>query len=115
MHAGKASEGYDLLSRIRMSDLRHIASSEQPDRIVSRVQSIIEQHPDPEASEDGSMMEALIRASKRGIETQTLTVSFGSFVSYFPPTQNCSAFSISRARPPNLWGSGAVDRWGTWN
>ena len=66
MHAGKTSEGYDLLSGIRMGDLSLVQNSKRPDRIVSRVQSIIEQHPDPEASEDGSMMEALIRASKRG-------------------------------------------------
>ena len=66
MHAGRTSEGYDLLSGIRMGDLSLVQNSKRPDRIVSRVQSIIEQHPDPEAPEDGGVMEALVRASKRG-------------------------------------------------
>ena len=77
MHAGKTSEGYDLLSGIRMGDLSLVQNSKRPDRIVSRVQSIIEQHPDPEASEDGSMMEALIRASKRGDREASDLLVFG--------------------------------------
>jgi hypothetical protein len=51
MHAGKTSEGFDLLSGIRVGDLTLVQSSKRPDRIVSRVQSIIEQHPDPQARE----------------------------------------------------------------
>ena len=77
MHAGRTSEGYDLLSGIRMGDLSLVQNSKRPDRIVSRVQSIIEQHPDPEAPEDGSMMEALIRAAKRGDREASDLLVFG--------------------------------------
>ena len=35
MHAAKISEGYDLLFGIKLSDLRCVDSSEQPDRVVS--------------------------------------------------------------------------------
>ncbi len=66
MHAGKTSEGFDLLSGIRVGDLPLVQSSKRPDRIVSRVQSIIEQHPDPQARKDLSVMEALARASRAG-------------------------------------------------
>ena len=77
MHAGKTSEGYDLLSGIRMGDLSLVQNSKRQDRIVSRVQSIIEQHPDPEAPEEGSMMEALARANKCGDRDATELLVFG--------------------------------------
>ena len=77
MHAGKTSEGYDLLSGIRMGDLSLVQNSKRPDRIVSRVQSIIEQHPDPGAPEDLGVMEALTRASKRGDRNATELLVFG--------------------------------------
>ena len=41
-----------LLSGIKLSDLCCVASFEEPDRIVSPVQSIIEQQHNPEAPED---------------------------------------------------------------
>jgi hypothetical protein len=70
MHAGRTSEGFDLLSGIRVGDLPLVQSSKRPNRIVSRVQSIIEQHPDPQAPEDLSVMEALAGASKAGDRVQ---------------------------------------------
>jgi hypothetical protein len=108
MHA--TSEGFDLLSGIRVGDLPMVQSSKRPDGIVSRVQSIIEQHPDPQAREDLSVMEALAGASKardRGatellvfgdlkeligerpssahLHSEGFRASFVSFVSFFPP------------------------------
>jgi hypothetical protein len=77
MHAGKTSEGFDLLSGIRVGDLPLVQSSKRPNRIVSRVQSIIEQHPDPQAPEDLSVMEALAGASKAGDRGATELLVFG--------------------------------------
>jgi hypothetical protein len=77
MHAGRTSEGYDLLWAIRVGDLRLVQNSKRPDQIISRVQSIIERQADPEAPEDGSMMEALIRASKRGDREASNLLVFG--------------------------------------
>jgi hypothetical protein len=68
---------YDLLSGIRMGDLSLVQNSKRSDQIVSRVQSIIEQHPDPEASEDGSMMEALTGTSKGRDRDATELLVFG--------------------------------------
>ena len=76
MHAGKTSEGFDLLSGIRVGDLPLVQSSKRPDRIVSRVQSIIEQQPHPEVA-DLSVMEALARANKCGDRDATELLVFG--------------------------------------
>ena len=92
MHAGKTSEGYDLLSGIRMGDLSLVQNSKRPDRIVSRVQSIIERQADPEAPEEGSMMEALIRASKRGDREASDLLVFG----YLEELGGMSALEPSR-------------------
>jgi hypothetical protein len=73
---GRTSEGFDLLSGIRVGDLPLVQSSKRPDRIVSRVQSIIEQHPDPEVA-DLSVMEALAGASKAGDRGATELLVFG--------------------------------------
>jgi hypothetical protein len=72
---------------IRLSDLACVASSKLPDRIVSRVQSIIEQHPDPQAREDLSVMEALAGASKAGDRgaTELLGELIGKNSSSGPP------------------------------
>jgi hypothetical protein len=67
-------------STLRMSysgDLSLVQNSKRPDRIVSRVQSIIEQHPDPGAPEDLGVMEALMRASKGGDQDATELLVFG--------------------------------------
>jgi hypothetical protein len=77
VHAGKTTEAYDLLSGIKVSDLRRVGNPDRPDQIVSRVQSIIERQADREAHEDGSMMEALIRASKRGDREASDLLVFG--------------------------------------
>ena len=77
MHAGKTTEGYDLLLGISMGDLSLVQNSKRPDRIVCRVQSIIEQHPDPRAPADDSVMEALVRASKRGDREASDLLVFG--------------------------------------
>jgi len=92
MHAGKTSEGYDLLSGIRMGDLSLVQNSKRPDRIVSRVQSIIERQADPEAPEEGSIMEALIRASKRGDREASDLLVFG----YLEELGGMSALEPSR-------------------
>jgi hypothetical protein len=60
-----------------MGDLSLVQNSKRSDQIVSRVQSIIEQHPDPEASEDGSMMEALTGTSKGRDRDATELLVFG--------------------------------------
>ena len=77
VHAGTTTEAYDLLSGIKVSDLRRVGNPDRPDQIVSRVQSIIERQADREAHEDGSMMEALIRASKRGDREASDLLVFG--------------------------------------
>ena len=75
MYAGKTSQGYDLLSGIKLSDLPCVASSAQPDRIISRVQSIIEQQ--PQVPEDLGLIEASTRASGRGDRNATELLVFG--------------------------------------
>ena len=77
MHAGKTTEGYDLLSGVRLRDLPCVASPEQPDRIVVRVQAIFDRHPNRKALEDLGVMEALARANKRGDRDATELLVFG--------------------------------------
>jgi hypothetical protein len=75
MHAGKTSEGYDLLSGIKLVDLKCVADAERPQRIFLRVQSIIERQPPAEANE--TMMEVLMRAAKRGDHEASDLLVFG--------------------------------------
>lgn len=66
MRAGKTSEGYDQLAGVTLSDLQAITDVEHPERLVMRLQSIIEQQPRAEAGDDCTVMDVLIRAAKRG-------------------------------------------------
>ena len=66
MGAGKTSEGYDLLSGIKLDDLKFVADAERPERLFTRVQSIIERQPCAETDKDRLVMELLTRAAKRG-------------------------------------------------
>jgi hypothetical protein len=75
--AGKASEGYDLLSEIKLNDLQWVADPEQPEQIFVRLQSIIERQPPAKEDETGTVMEVLIRASKRGDRDASDLLLFG--------------------------------------
>lgn len=77
MRAGKTSEGYDLLAGVRLSDLQAVTGAEHPERTCKRVQSIIERQPRPEAGDDCHVMEALIRAAKRGDHEASDLLVFG--------------------------------------
>jgi hypothetical protein len=66
MRAGRTSEGYDLLAGVKLSDFAAVSDAERPERIFFRVQSIIERQPCAEAAADGTVMDALICAAKRG-------------------------------------------------
>ncbi len=66
MRAGKTSEGYDLLAEIKLGDLQGGPDVERPERIFMRVQSIIERQTRAETDDDCTVMDALIRAAKRG-------------------------------------------------
>jgi hypothetical protein len=77
MGAGKTSEGYDLLSGIKLDDLKFIADAERPERIFARVQSIIERQPCAEAHKNLSVMELLTRAAKRGDHEASDLLVFG--------------------------------------
>ena len=77
MSAGKASEGYDLLSGIKLSDLEFVADAERPERIFARVQSIIERQPCAEADKNCLVMELLTRAAKRGDHEASDLLVFG--------------------------------------
>ena len=68
---------YDLLSGIEVSDLRWVEGAERPDRIVVRVQSIIERQPDTKAAKNRTVMAALIRAAKRGDQDASELLVFG--------------------------------------
>jgi hypothetical protein len=48
-----------------------------PERILLRVQTIIEQQPRAEADEDGTVVDALIRAAKRGDQGASELLVFG--------------------------------------
>jgi hypothetical protein len=77
MGAGKTSEGYDLLSGIKLDDLRFVADTERPERLLMRVQSIIERQPSADAGKDDMVMEVLIRAAKRGDHEASDLLVFG--------------------------------------
>ena len=79
MRAGKTTEGYDLLSGIKLLDLKSVNDPEHPERISLRIQAIIERQPCGEADEDEScaVMDVLIRAAKRGDQGGSELLVFG--------------------------------------
>ena len=79
MGAGKTSEGYDLLSGIKLDDLKFVADVERPERIFTRIQSIIERQPCAETNKNRLVMELLIRAAKRGDHEASDLLMFGGF------------------------------------
>ena len=76
MRAGKTSEGYDLLAGVKLSDLLVVSNAERPGRTFIRVQSIIERQP-RQLGGDGTVMDALIRAAKRGDHEANELLIFG--------------------------------------
>jgi hypothetical protein len=77
MRAGKTTEGYDLLSGIKLIDLRSVNDPERPERISIRVQAIIERQPRDEADESYAVMDVLVRAAKRGDQGASELLVFG--------------------------------------
>jgi hypothetical protein len=77
MQAGKTTEGYDLLSEIKLLDLKSVNDPERPERISLRVQAIIERQPRDETDENCAVMEVLIRAAKRGDQGASELLVFG--------------------------------------
>ena len=77
MRAGKTSEGYDLLAGVKLSDLATLSDVERPERTFVRVQSIIERQPRGEIGSDGTMIDTLIRAAKRGDPEANELLIFG--------------------------------------
>jgi hypothetical protein len=66
MWAGRTSDGYELLCGLKLSDLKWIADPERPERLVVRVQSVVERESTTDADADQTVMEVLIRAAKKG-------------------------------------------------
>jgi hypothetical protein len=77
MRSGKTSEGYDLLASIKLSDLRGLSDAECPDRVCKRVQSIVERQTRAQAADDDTVMDALVRAAKRGDDEARDLLVFG--------------------------------------
>jgi hypothetical protein len=77
MRAGKTSEGYEQLAGVTFSDLQAISDVEHPERVAMRVQSIIERQPRAEGDDDCLVMEALVRAGKRGDHDASDLLVFG--------------------------------------
>ena len=77
MRAGKTSEGYEQLAGVTFSDLQAISDVEYPERVAMRVQSIIERQPRAEGDDDCFVMEALVRAGKRGDHDASDLLMFG--------------------------------------
>ena len=76
MRAGKTSEGYDLLAAVKLSDLGAVSHAERPERTFIRVQSIVARQPRGEGG-DGTVMDALIRAGRRGDHEASDLLIFG--------------------------------------
>ena len=74
MRAGKTTEGYDLLSGIKLLDLKSVNDPEHPERISLRIQAIIERQP---CGESCAVMDVLIRAAKRGDQGASELLVFG--------------------------------------
>jgi len=77
MGAGKTSEGYDLLSGIKLDDLKFVADVERPERIFALVQSIIERQPCAETNKNRLVMELLPRAANCGDHEASDLLVFG--------------------------------------
>jgi hypothetical protein len=77
MSAGRTSEGYDLLSGLKLGDLQFVADAERAERLFTRVQSIIERQPCAETNKNRLVMELLIRAAKRGDHEASDLLVFG--------------------------------------
>ncbi len=77
MQSGKTSEGYELLSCVKLSDLEQMLNGDQSEPTAARVQSIIERQPRAEEAGDGTVMDALIRAAKRGDREASDLLIFG--------------------------------------
>ena len=76
MWAGRTTDGYELLSGLKLSDLACIGTAERPDRIVVRVQSVAEKHPS-DAKADPTVMEALTFAASQGDREASELLIFG--------------------------------------
>ena len=77
MRAGKTSEVYDLLAGVKLSDLAAVSDAERPEHTFIRVQSIIERQPRGDVGGDGTVMDALIRAARRGDNEANELLIFG--------------------------------------
>ena len=76
MRAGKTSEGCDLLATLKLSELGAVSDVEHPEHTFIRVQSIVERQPRGEGG-DGTVMDALIRAGRRGDHEASDLLIFG--------------------------------------
>ena len=88
MWAGRTTEGYKLLSGLKLSDLECIGNAERPDRLVVRVQSVAEKHPS-DAKADPTVMEALTFAARQGDREASELLIFGDLGEEFT-VQNTS-------------------------
>ena len=77
MWAGRTTEGYELLSGFNVSDLEWIADGDRQERLVARVQSIIDRNSPVEAGGDRTLMEALIAAARGGDKEARDLLIFG--------------------------------------
>jgi len=77
MGAGKTSEGYELLSTITLDELKFVVDAERPERIFTRIQSIIERQPCAETNKNRLVMELLECAAKRGDHEASDLLVFG--------------------------------------
>ncbi len=77
MHAGKTTEGCDLLAGIKVNDLPTMGDAEQLDRTAGRIRSILDRLPEPQKTQDASVMEALITAARRGDREASDLLVFG--------------------------------------
>jgi len=84
MRAGKTSEGCDQLAGVTLSELQAITDVEHPERVAMRVQSILERQPRADAGGDCLVMDALIRAAKRGDHDASDLLVFGDLEAQGP-------------------------------
>lgn len=77
MHAGKTTEGCELLAGIRVNDLSTMVDAEEPDRTAGRILSILGRLPEPQKAKDAPVMEALIKAARRGDREASDLLVFG--------------------------------------
>ncbi len=77
MHAGKTTEGCDLLAGITVNDLSTMADGEDRDRTAGRILSILDRLSEPQKTKDAPVMEALIKAARRGDREASDLLVFG--------------------------------------